>query len=393
MRDPSAGPPPSAAEADGFLEAILRRDRLVVAGALGILAMLAWTYVIWLAADMDMGGMDMSGRRMVPAGIGLMLPARAPWSAVELALVFAMWAVMMVGMMAPAAAPMILLYARVGRQGKTAGRPYAATGWFATGYFMAWTGFSLVATIVQWGLERQALLDPRMASASNTVAAVVLLAAGVYQWTPLKDVCLAQCQSPLGFLMRHGGFRGDAAGCMMLGLRHGVYCVGCCWALMALLFVVGVMNVLWIALLALLVLVEKLTPWGRWAARAAGVACIAAAWAVGSGATPQLAVGLNPTRDAEPNVRTTLQMSITLPMEMAEAVKSKVAAGEYATESEVIRDGLRALLARDRAVERWLCEEVAAAYDAVTADPSRTVSAAHVRARIATEHARKVSKA
>jgi predicted metal-binding membrane protein len=283
---------------DGTLETVLRRDRLIVAGALGAIAALAWAYVLWLAAnmnmggmdmgstnmgDMDMSGMDMSGSRMVPAGIGLLAPAAAPWSAVEFAFVFAMWAVMMVGMMAPSAAPMILMYARVGRQGRIAGKPLAATGWFAAGYFLAWIGFALAATLVQWVLEREALLGPGMASASNTLGAVVLIAAGVYQWTPLKDFCLVQCRTPLGFLMRHGGFRGDVPGCLGLGLRHGAYCVGCCWVLMALLFVVGVMNGLWIALLALLVLLEKLTPWGRWVARAAGVACVAAGvWMVSS---------------------------------------------------------------------------------------------------------------
>ena len=261
---------------DGTLETVLRRDRLIVAGALGAIVLLAWAYVLWLAADMEMGGMDMSGFRMVPAGIGLMTPAAAPWSAVEFAFVFTMWAVMMVGMMAPSAAPMILMYARLGRQGKVAGKPLAATGWFAAGYFLAWIGFSLAATLVQWVLQREALLDPRMASASKALGAVVLIAAGLYQWTPLKEVCLAHCQTPLGFLMRHGGFRGDVRGCLKLGLSHGAYCVGCCWVLMALLFVVGVMNLLWIALLALLVLLEKLTPWGRPIARAAGVAFIAA---------------------------------------------------------------------------------------------------------------------
>jgi len=261
---------------DDALETVLRRERLLVAGALGAIVVLAWAYVFWLAADMNRGAMDMNGFRMVPAGIGLMAQAAAPWSAVEFAFVFAMWAVMMVGMMAPSAAPMILLYARVGRQGRIAGKPLAAAGWFAAGYFLAWIGFSLAAALVQWVLEREALLDPRMASANNTVGAIVLIAAGVYQWTPLKDVCLTQCQTPFGFLMRHGGFRGDVPGCLRLGLRHGAYCVGCCWVLMALLFVVGVMNVLWIALLALLVLLEKLTPRGRWVARAAGVACVAA---------------------------------------------------------------------------------------------------------------------
>jgi predicted metal-binding membrane protein len=102
----------------------------------------------------------------------------------------------------------------------------------------------------------------------------VLIAAGVYQWTALKDVCLAQCRSPLQFLMRHGGFRGDVRGCLLLGMRHGGYCVGCCWVLMGILFVGGVMNVLWIALLALLVLLEKLAPFGRPIARLAGTACV-----------------------------------------------------------------------------------------------------------------------
>jgi predicted metal-binding membrane protein len=261
---------------DSTLEAVLRRDRLIVASALGVIAALAWAYVIWLAADMDMDGMDMSGFRMVPAGLGMMAPAAAPWSAVEFAFVFVMWAVMMIGMMAPSAAPMILLYARVARQGKLAGKPLAATGWFAAGYFLAWAGFSLAATLVQWLLERQALLNTDMASANTLLGAVVLIAAGIYQWLPIKYACLAQCQTPLHFLMRHGGFRSDSLGCLRLGLLHGAYCVGCCWVLMALLFVVGVMNVLWIALLALLVLVEKLTPWGRWVARIAGVVCIAA---------------------------------------------------------------------------------------------------------------------
>jgi hypothetical protein len=177
---------------------------------------------------------------------------------------------------------MILICAGVGRRGKAQGKPFAATGWFAAGYLLAWSGFSLAATFLQWMIERAALLDSPMAIASNLLGAIMLIAAGVYQWTPLKDVCLAQCQSPFQFLMRNGGFRDDVRGCLLLGLRHRGYCVGCCWVLMALLFVGGVMNVLWIALLALLVLLEKLTPVGRWIARAAGIACVAAsAWLLG----------------------------------------------------------------------------------------------------------------
>src|SRR5262249_62132187 len=124
-----------------------RRDRLVGAGAVGGIVVLAWGYLLWLAADMDMGGMDMAGLRMIPAGVGIMAPAAAPWKTIEFAFVFAMWAVMMVGMMAPSAAPMILMYALVGRQGKAAGNPFAATGWFAAGYFLAWIGFSLAAAL------------------------------------------------------------------------------------------------------------------------------------------------------------------------------------------------------------------------------------------------------
>ncbi|HEY4369668.1 MAG TPA: DUF2182 domain-containing protein [Steroidobacteraceae bacterium] len=276
----------SSAHAGATPEAVLRRDRLIVASALGAIAALAWAYVLWLAADMNMDGTDMGGFRMVPAGMRMMAPAVSSWSAVEFAFVFVMWAVMMVGMMAPSAAPMILMYARVGRQARVeqerlAGKPFAATSWFAAGYFLAWAGFSLAATLLQWVLEREALLDVRMASANILLGAIVLIAAGIYQWTPIKNACLAQCQTPFPFLISHGGFRSNVVGCLHLGLLHGAYCVGCCWVLMALLFVVGVMNVLWIALLTLLVLLEKLMPWGRWVARIAGIVCIAAgAWMV-----------------------------------------------------------------------------------------------------------------
>ncbi|MBB4426250.1 putative metal-binding membrane protein [Bradyrhizobium sp. CIR48] len=145
---------------DSPLETVLRRDRWIVGGAIGLIVALAWTYVLWLAHDMDMGGMDMTGFRMIPAGIGIMPPTSEPWRTFEFAYVLLMWAVMMIGMMAPSAAPMILMYARVGRQGKAQGKPFAATGWFAAGYLLAWCGFSLAATFLQWAVERATLLDP-----------------------------------------------------------------------------------------------------------------------------------------------------------------------------------------------------------------------------------------
>jgi len=264
---------------EAAIEAMLRRDRAIVSAALVILTALAWAYVWWLAADMDMSGMDMSGFRMIPAGMGLMMPATAPWNAMEFAFVFAMWAVMMIGMMTPSATPMILIYARVGRQAARQGTPLAASSYFAGGYLLTWIGFALVATSAQWALERAALLTPMMAGASDMFSGTVLIAAGVYQWTPLKDACLRQCQSPLLFIQRHGGFRSDLLGTLALGARHGAYCIGCCWVLMALLFVGGVMNVLWIAAIAILVLAEKVVPAGRVISRIAGAGLFAGgAW-------------------------------------------------------------------------------------------------------------------
>ena len=252
------------------LETVLRRDRAIVIAALAVITTLAWADVVWLADDMAMGGMDMTGFRMIPAGQGLMMPASAPWQPIEFAYVFAMWAVMMIGMMTPSVAPMILIYARVGRQAVVSGHPFAASGWFASGYLIAWSGFSLAASSAQWVLERAALLTPMMESANAVLGAIVLIAAGIYQWSPIKEACLSYCQAPLTFIMRHGGFRPDASAALTLGLRHGLYCIGCCWALMLLLFVGGVMNVLWITALAGLVLLEKASPFGKLISRIAG---------------------------------------------------------------------------------------------------------------------------
>jgi predicted metal-binding membrane protein len=258
--------------------AVLRRDRIVILLALSFLIVLAWSYLLWLASDMDMDGIDMTGFRMIPSGMGLMMPAESPWRPMEFAFVFAMWTMMMVGMMIPSTVPMVLMYARIGRL--TGVRtPLAATVWFGAGYFLVWAAFSLFATLVQWALERAALLDSGMTNTSNVVGGLLFVAAGSYQWTRLKDICLAQCQKPFAFLIGHGGFRGDAAGSLMLGLRHGVYCVGCCWVLMMLLFVSGVMSVVWILAVALGILLERVTSFGRLFAPLAGIVLVAAgAW-------------------------------------------------------------------------------------------------------------------
>ena len=185
--------------------AVLRRDRIVIVLALALLAALAWSYLLWLSADMDMGGMDMTGFRMIPSGMALMVPAHTPWLPIEFAFVFVMWVVMMVAMMTPSSVPMFLMYARVGRQTAERGRPLAATAWFATGYFLVWTAFALLVTLAQWAFERAALLDFKMASTDTVIAGLLFVAAGSYQWTNLKDICLAECRTPYAFLIRHGG--------------------------------------------------------------------------------------------------------------------------------------------------------------------------------------------
>ena len=216
----------------------------------------------------------MSGFRMVPAGIGLMAPALAPWHWFEFVWVLVMWIVMMLGMMTPSAAPMILIYARIGRLGAAQGTLFAATGWFAAGYLLVWSGFSLAATAAQWALQRTALLDSSMAGRGPALGAIVLIAAGVYQWSSLKEGCLRECRAPFAFIQQQGGFRRDARGALQLGLKHGAYCLGCCWMLMALLFVGGVMNALWIAAITIVVLAEKVLPAGWLLSRISGLAFV-----------------------------------------------------------------------------------------------------------------------
>ena len=183
-------------------------------------------------------------------------------------LLFLMWAVMMVAMMLPSAVPMIQGFLAVNDGRRLSSRPYVPVGIFVLGYIVAWAAFSAAATLAQWGLHKAALLSPMMVATSPIVNGGLLLAAGIFQWTPLKRACLTNCRSPLSFLMSE--WREGAGGAFTMGLRHGAYCVGCCWALMALLFVVGVMNLLWIAIIAIFVMAEKVLPGGPLIGRIAG---------------------------------------------------------------------------------------------------------------------------
>lgn len=191
----------------------------------------------------------------------------------ELAILVVMWVVMMVAMMLPSVAPLILMFARDNRQ-KGARRVVGPAGILLAGYLLAWMGYSVPAATLQWKLHVEALLSPAMAGNSPLLQGFLLLTAGAFQFTPLKRACLARCRSPLGFLM--SDWRAGPWGALVMGLKHGAYCVGCCWLLMLLMFAAGAMNLLWMAALALIVLAEKAAPRGELIARLGGAALIAA---------------------------------------------------------------------------------------------------------------------
>lgn len=240
-------------------------ERLVTLLSVLGLAALAWVY-LWREA-VHMNAMPVSGS-MDGGAMAL------AWSLEPLLLLFLMWTIMMVGMMLPSALPAILLYDSLAKKKQRQG-PVVGPAWsFVGGYLAAWTGFSLGATFLQAGLQEAKLLTPMMVSGSSWLNGGVLIVAGVYQWLPLKNACLEKCRAPLQFFLFH--WRPGTVGAFRMGLEHGTFCVGCCWALMLLLFVAGVMNLLWVALIAGLVLIEKLFPRGRLVGRLAGAGMVAA---------------------------------------------------------------------------------------------------------------------
>ena len=243
------------------VEHALRRDRAPVVLLLILLPVVCWMWIVVMARDMY-GPMTGASAWMMTA----------TWDLPHLLLLWAMWSVMMAGMMLPSASPLVLLYGATARRTEraTAGRHIYA---LAAGYLIVWTVFSLGATALQRGLAAVLLVSPMMEVTSSRAGAALLLVAGVYQLTPLKHACLRTCQSPLAFLMtrwRTGGF-----GAFRMGLEHGAYCVGCCWALMLLLFAGGVMNLTVIASLTAFVAFEKLAPVGPHGARISGVLLVA----------------------------------------------------------------------------------------------------------------------
>jgi predicted metal-binding membrane protein len=255
------------------LETVLRRDRVVVVAALIAVIAAAW---IWIVLGAGTGSTAVAMTQMAGMPDMDMMMERAVWTPAYAGLIFAMWWAMMVAMMLPGATPMLLLFARVNRSQKAKDRPYVPTGTFAAGYLVAWGGFSLLAAGLQWGLEQLELLGPMMTATNCWLGGAILLAAGLWQLTPLKGVCLRHCRSPLSFLVQQ--WRAGRLGAFRMGLEHGAYCLGCCWFLMGLLFFGGIMNLFWIAGLACFILLEKTIPMGHWFGRIAGVGF--AAWGV-----------------------------------------------------------------------------------------------------------------
>jgi predicted metal-binding membrane protein len=243
-------------------DTVLRRDRIVVLSGLALITALSWVYVLSLTSDMRNMEMENMGTQMT-------MPRMQAWSVADFALTFGMWAGMMVAMMTPSAAPMILMFAGVNRRRREQQVSYVPTSVFLVGYLVVWAAFSILATTAQWGLHAVSLLSPMVASTSPVFGGVLLLVAGIYQWTPLKHACLSKCRSPLGFVLNE--WREGRWGAFLMGLKHGGYCTGCCWSLMALLFVAGVMNLFWVAAIAAFILLEKVAPAGDWLGRVAGV--------------------------------------------------------------------------------------------------------------------------
>jgi predicted metal-binding membrane protein len=236
------------------------RDRVVI-----WLALAGVTALSWLYGYRQMGAMEGMADIAMPAIF-------TPWSASDFALNMAIWWAMMPGMMLPSAAPMILTFATINRHKRQRGQSFVPTMVFTSGYLITWGLFGIFATLADWGLERAALIAPTTGRLAPVSGAVVVIAAGVYQLTPLKSICLTHCRSPFDFVLNH--WRDGGAGAMRMGVEHGLYCLGCCWFLMALLFAAGIMSLLWMAAISAFVLVEKLFPAGQWIARAGGVAML-----------------------------------------------------------------------------------------------------------------------
>lgn len=226
------------------------QDKIIVLTGLSLVAVIGWLYMFYMAWAME--NMHLVDMWMPPSS------GTRAWTYWDFFMLFIMWFSMMIAMMTPSVTPMVLMFLTVNRQKRLKAQPYTSIFTFLTGYLVAWGLFSALASAVQWPLHERGLLNPMMYSTSYLLSGAVLVLAGIYQWTPMKDACLHQCRTPLGFLM--ASWKDGSLGAFQMGLHHGLFCVGCCWALMVILFSVGVMNMLWVVLIAVFVLLEKILP-------------------------------------------------------------------------------------------------------------------------------------
>jgi len=264
----------------GPVERVVARDTWVVAGAVLTIVLLAGLYTVY-GVGMNMSALDMT-RMAGQIGDPMAMGPGPAWTWDYAFLVFLMWWIMMIAMMTPSAAPTLLLYTALKRHGSETASATKLSLIFLAGYLVVWGGFSLLAAAAQWATETLGVVDgPMMTLASRPAAGVVLVLAGLFQFSTLKAACLKQCRSPADFLTRHR--RAGSTGALLMGLHHGAYCFGCCWALMALLFVGGIMNLYWIVGLAIYVLAEKIMPNPRLFSRLTGAVLIVwGLWCIGS---------------------------------------------------------------------------------------------------------------
>ena len=236
----------------------LRRifDHAEVVTAIAIILAVSWALVAWMTLDVS------------HSVVKLMMPIDASWSSSTIAAVFVMWAMMMVAMMLPSAAPMVLTFDRISKQRSNNSTSRLDVLVFVAAYLVVWVVYSVLATGVQWGLQRFGLLTPMITSRPVWLTSSIFVLAGLYQFSPLKHACLGRCRTPLIFLMQE--WREGFSGAWIVGLKHGLYCTGCCWALMLLLFAAGVMNLVWIVLLMMLVAFEKWPHSPIWISRTYG---------------------------------------------------------------------------------------------------------------------------
>ncbi len=244
-----------------LLERALSRDRVIVIAILVAVTLGSWLFLLG-GAGTGMSTLGMTGLDLAAGGGMRMALQMESWSPGYAVVMFFMWWIMMIAMMLPSASPTVLLFARIHRKQRERGEAHVPASVFILGYLAVWGGFSLIATALQWALESAGLLNPMMVSTVPWLGGGLLIVAGLWQFSPWKQACLNHCRSPLSFLMTR--WRPGWKGALVMGLDHGIFCLGCCWFLMALLFFGGIMNLWWIGGLALYVLLEKTVPARHW---------------------------------------------------------------------------------------------------------------------------------